>query len=118
MPTGSAGHDDEAAGSEQAIFVVDDSREFHVGLVYVDTSTHTVLETFRLLENFLQHEVWESTFLNLTELQVHGLDFVLERYVVEVDDFQFLVAANDCNVTIVQIDNLVGVFDDRGGIGT
>ena len=60
--------------------------------------------------------MWKSTFLNLPKFQVNGLNFVLKRNVVEVNDFQFLALSDDGNIAIVQVDDFICIFDDRGGI--
>ena len=47
-----------------------------------DMPAYAVLETFRLLENLLQHEMLVTTFLYLSEFQIHGL-YLWRQTVVE-----------------------------------
>ena len=54
------------------------------------TATHTVAQALRLLEDFLQHEVRETTLLNLAEVDIHGLNLRVELYVLDIHYLQFL----------------------------
>ena len=47
--------------------------------LHVDAPSHTVLQAFRLLEDFLHHEVLIAAFLYLSEVDVHSayLQFLL-----------------------------------------
>ena len=85
---------------------------------HIDTSTHTVGQTFRLLEDFLQHEVGITTLFNLSEVDVYLLDSQLLLLAQDTDYFQFLTQTNNGNVAILQIDHLISIFDDRTGITT
>ena len=40
---------------------------------HVNAPSHTVHQAFRLLEDFLQHEVFVSPFLYLSQVDVHRL---------------------------------------------
>ena len=40
---------------------------------HIDASAHTVGQTFRLLENFLQHKVGITALLYLAEIDIHFL---------------------------------------------
>ena len=51
MPGGTAGNNDEALGTQQLLFIIDDGGEHHVVGIYIDTTTHTVGQTVWLLEN-------------------------------------------------------------------
>ena len=82
------------------------------------TATHTVAQTLRLLEDFLQHEVRETALLNLTEVDIHGLHLRVELYVLDVHHLQFLSETHHGDVAILQVNHLVGIFDDRTGIRT
>ena len=74
MPGSTASHNDDALGLKQLSTVVYQSRQGNVVTFHIDTSTHTVGQTFGLLEDFLQHEVGITTLLNLSEVDVYLLD--------------------------------------------
>ena len=59
-----------------------------------------------------------AAFLYLTQIDVNGLDFRNQLMVVDADNVQIIVAADDGNVAVFKIDHFVGVFHDRTGIGT
>ena len=82
------------------------------------TATHTVAQALRLLENFLQHEVRETALLNLAEIDIHGLNLRVELYVLDIHHLQFLSETHHGDVAILQVNYLVGIFDDRAGIRT
>ena len=89
---------------------------FHCAANY--TATHTVTKALWLLENFLQHEVRETALLYLTEINVYGLYLRVEFNVLDVHHLQFLTEAHHSDVTILQINHLICIFDDRTGIRT
>ena len=84
--------------------------------LYIDTTTHTVRQTLGLLENFLQHEVGIASLLNLSEVDIYGLHRQLLLFAQNTYHFQFLTQTDNSNVAVLQIDHLVGVFNDRTGI--
>ena len=89
---------------------------FHCAANY--TATHTVTKALWLLKNFLQHKVRETALLYLTEINVYGLYLRVEFNVLDVHHLQFLTEAHHSDVTILQINYLICIFDDRTGIRT
>ena len=89
---------------------------FHCAANY--TATHTVTKALWLLKNFLQHKVRETALLYLTEINVYGLYLRVEFNVLDVHHLQFLTEAHHSDVTILQINHLICIFDDRTGIRT
>ena len=118
MPGSTASHNDDALSLQQLTTVVNQSRQGNMVTFHIDTSTHTVGQTFGLLEDFLQHEVGITTLLNLAEVDVYLLDSQLLLLAQDTDYFQFLTQTNNGNVAILQIDHLISIFDDRTGITT
>ena len=84
--------------------------------LYIDTTTHTVRQTLGLLEDFLQHEMRIASLLNLSEVDIYGLHRQLLLFAQNTYHLQLLAQADNGNVTVFQIDHLVGVFNDRTGI--
>lgn len=46
-------------------------------LVSKEATTHTILQTVRLVINLLQHKVIKTTLAQLAGVQIHGLDIAL-----------------------------------------
>ena len=59
----------------------------------------------------------ETAFLNLIKIDIHFLDFRSYHSIVYRLDIQSFTAYNGYLV-VVKINNLVGIFDKRRGIGT
>ena len=86
-----------------------------VGL-HVDTASHAVSQAFGLLEDFLQHEVRIAALLYLAQVDVDGLDGQFLLFAQDADHLQVFAQSDDGDVAILQIDHLVGIFDDGAGI--
>ena len=50
---------------------------YHLIIVSKEATTHTVLQTVRLVINLLQHKVIKTTLAQLADVQIHGLDIVM-----------------------------------------
>ena len=82
----------------------------------IDTASHTVGETFGLFEDFLEHEVRIATFLNLSQVDINLLHCQLLFFAKDTDNLQFFTQTDNSNVAIFQIDDFVGIFNDRTGV--
>ena len=137
MPRGSTSNNDETLGIEKLLTVIGDRTQHHThfslsicsSFIIVchhtgfnrttyDTSTHTITQTFRLFEDFLQHKVRETTFLYLTEVDIHSLNLRIKLYILDINHLKFFSEAHHSNVAIFQINHLVGIFNNRTGIRT
>ena len=137
MPRGSTSNNDETFGIEKLLTVIGDRTQHHThfslsirgSFIIVchhtgfnrttyDTSTHTITQAFRLFEDFLQHKVRETTLLYLTEVDIHSLNLRIELYILDINHLKFFSEAHYSDVTIFQINHLVGIFNNRTGIRT
>ena len=118
VPGCTASHDDDTLGIQQLFLMIDDSTECYMSSFHIDSSTHTVGETLRLLEDLLEHEMRIATLLNLTQVDINGLDLRGKLGVVDVDHLQFLTALDHSDVPVLEIYHTVGIFDNRTGVGT
>lgn len=46
-------------------------------LISKEATTHTILQTVRLVINLLQHKVIKTTLAQLADVQIHSLDITL-----------------------------------------
>jgi len=88
-----------------------------IGL-YVDPASHAIGETFRLLKDFLEHEVGIAALLYLAQVDVNRLYTEFLLLAENADHVEFLAAPYDGNVAVLQVDHLVGVLHDGAGIRT
>ena len=70
-----------------------------------------------LLPDFLEHEVGETTFLQLVEREAQGVHLGGLVDVGQVDDINLAAAVHVGNLLVLEIDDLLGVFHDGGGVG-
>ena len=84
----------------------------------VHTTAHAVRQTLRLLEDLLQHEVWITALLDLSEVDIHGLHLQFLLLTEDAEHMQVLSATDLSDVAVLQIHHLVGIFHDWTGIGT
>ena len=116
VPGCTASHDDDAFGIQQLFLMVDDSTECYVGSFHIDSSTHTVGETLRLFEDLLEHEMRIAALLDLTQVDINGLDLRGKLGVVDIDHLELLTALDHGDVPVLEIYHTVGVFDNRTGV--
>lgn len=50
---------------------------YHLIIVSKEATTHTILQTVRLVINLLQHKVIKTTLAQFADVQIHGLDIVM-----------------------------------------
>ena len=83
----------------------------------MQAALHGSAEGARLLEDLLEHEMRKTTLLDLAQahLQLAHLGRLLD--LAQVRDPELLPALDVGDLLLAQIDHLVGVFDDRGGVG-
>ncbi len=61
----------------------------------------------------------ETAFFYLVEVEVDLFHLVIHLFIVDVDEINIsCFAVDDSDVLVLQINHLVGVFNDRGGVGT
>src|SRR5690606_5674192 len=117
VPRGAAGDDDDATGLFQCFVIIFKSPELYLAFRGIDAAPHTVAHGYGLLVNFLQHKVIVARLLQHFQLELQfvngrGLDLV-------VDCFDFnAVACDGRNFQVLQVDDMLCVFDNRGRIGS
>ena len=116
MPRSAARHNHDALRIEKLFSVVNHGRERHVVALHIDASSHTVVQTLRLLEDFLQHEVVVAALLYLTEVDIHRLYLQLLFLAENAHYLKLFAQTNDSNVAILQIHHFVRIIDNRTGI--
>lgn len=86
---------------------------------FIQATSHGVHDRLWLLEDFLLHEVVEATLHDLLQFQLNGLNSAdVGGSIVLVQTMNVQLAfVNVGNVIIFEIENLLGVLDDRRGIG-
>ena len=86
-----------------------------VGL-YIDSSAHAVGQTFGLFKDFLEHEVRIAALLYLAKVYVYFLHGQLLLLAQNTHHLQILAQTEHSDVSVFQIDHLVGVLNDGTGI--
>ncbi len=117
VPRRAAGDEDDAAGGEEALAMVDHARELHLERLLVDAAADAVDDRPGLLVDLLQHEMGEPALFELRNRQFEFLDVDAALVVVERHDLQRLVPLDDGHLAVVDVDELLRVFDDRSGVG-
>ena len=117
VPRGAAGADDDAAAVEELLLVVDDAGEEHVFVNHVESATDAGAQGVGLLPDFLEHEVGEAALLEFVEVHLEGDELRGLLDVAEVGDVEPAGAVHEGNLLVVEVDDLVGVLDDGGGVG-
>lgn len=117
MPGGAAGADDDAACVGELVFVVDDAGEEDVFLADVESAAGAVAEGVGLFPDFFEHEVGEAAFLEFVEVHLEGVELGCLLDVGEVGDLEASGAVHDGDFFVLEVDDLVGVLDDGGGVG-
>ena len=59
-----------------------------------------------------------AALLNLTQIDVNGLDLRGKLGVVDIDNLELLTALDHGNVPVLEIYHTVGIFNNRTGVGT
>ena len=98
VPAGATGHDDEAAGTQEAVAIEVDGREVDVialvlglnlqALVHsLQAASHTVFEALRLVEDLLEHEVREAALVEHIQIDIDLGDIDIDVLGLKVGDF-------------------------------
>ncbi len=117
MPGGAAGTDDDTAAVDELVAVVDDAAEENIFLGFVDTSADAGAQGVGLFPNLLEHEVGVAALFQLVEVHLQGDQLRSLLHVAEVGDVEQARAVHDGDFLVVEVDDLVGVFDDGSRIG-
>ena len=98
--------------------IVNDGTQHNFVCINIDTSPHTVFQTFRLLEYFLQHEMGIAAFFYLSQIHIQS-SYLRRHFMVHiVNDLQLLSKAHHGNIVVIKIYHLVCIFYNRSCIGT
>ena len=116
MPARTASHYYDALGIEQIFLVVNHGAQRHIVRLRIDAPSHAVAQTFRLVEDFLQHEMGVAALLYLTEVQIDGLHLRGEFDVLDVHHLQILAEADHGDIVVVKVNHLVCIFYNRCGV--
>ena len=117
MPRRATCHDDDAPCSYQFLTIVDDCGEGNAVGIHIDASTNAVTDAIGLFEDFLQHEEGVTAFFQLSQCDVNLFHLRVLFFIVHVHHLQLLSQLQYCNVAIIQINHLIGVFCYWAGIG-
>lgn len=96
--------------------MVDHARELHLARVGVDAPADAVDDRARLLVDLLEHEVGIAALFELRDRELELLDVDAALVVVERHDLEGLVAVDDGDLSVVDVDEILRVFDDRRGV--
>ena len=113
VPRGSACHDDDALCTEQLLAIINHGRQRHMIAFHIDSPSHTIHKALRLLEDFLQHEVFVAAFLYLAEVDVNGLNLQFLFLTEDAQHFQLFAHPYHRNVAVLQIDHFIRIVNDR-----
>ena len=82
----------------------------------MQAALHGGTQGARLLEDFLQHEVRETAFLDLAQvhLQFPHLGCLFDA--LEVRDAKLMTALDVGDLLLAQIDDFIGILDNRGRV--
>ena len=83
----------------------------------MEPALHGVAQGLGLLEYLLEHEVGETSLLDLAEGELELADDGGLLDAAEVGDAQLLTALYVCDLLLPEVYDPVGVFDDGGGVG-
>ncbi len=117
VPRRAAGHDDDAPGLQKALPVFQYARDRQPLAVGRYAAADAVCDGFGLLENLLEHEVRVASLLQFGDAHLELGDVDLRLAVVAADDAELLVAVDDGDLSVVEVDYLVGELDDGRGVG-
>jgi hypothetical protein len=119
MVGSTAGDEDDPPASPDGGEVLAETTEGDGLVDSIQTTTHGVDDGLGLLEDLLLHEVVEAALHDLLELNLKRLDGTdVGRAVILVQTVDVEGALVDvCNVVVLEVQDLLGVLDDGGGVG-
>ena len=116
MPRSATTYNYYPVSRQQLLLIVNHSTQCHIGSLNINTASHAICQTFRLFKYLFQHEMRESAFLYLPQVQVHSLYF-REKFTVQyIDNFQVFSLSHYCYGTVLKIYNPVSIFNYRTGV--
>ncbi len=115
MPARSAGDNDKSVCAFKLVNVIVYSFHSNISFSGIHSSAQAVEYRFGLFENFFQHEVIESAFLNFGKFQVELLNEWSDLFISEILKYEF-VGFDYRELIVVHIHNFLGVFNDGRSI--
>ena len=115
MPARATGGDQDVVEPEQLLVRHVETAELRGALIRQQSSAHAVLDCSGLLEDFLEHEVIEPATLDLIQVPVDLADAPLELLRALVQN-RVSVARKNGDVSVIQIDDLSGMRENRGDV--
>ena len=114
-----AGNEDDSPASPDGREVLTETTKSDGLVDSIETTTHGVDDGLGLLENLLLHEVVETALHDLLKLDLKSLDGAdVGRAVILVQTVNVEGTLVDvCNVVVLEVQDLLGVLDDGGGVG-
>ena len=117
MPGSSTCNEYDSPGFEELLFVVKDARKDYFLAVGNHPAADTVLQGFRLLIDFLEHEMVETAFLQLGYRHFQFLHGDLAVLSVQIHDMQRLTLLNDRDLIVFQVHEILRVVNDGRSVG-
>ena len=116
MPRRTAGYNDETTSIHQLITIVNNGRKTYIGSLSIDTATHAIKNTLRLLKNLLKHEMRITTFLYHAKVYIHSAHLMVNFLVAYGDNVYTFITIDNSNIAIFKIYHLIGIFHNRRSI--
>ena len=116
MPTRSTSHHHYSIGIDNVIQVIAYSSKRNPSFLSIESSSKTIFNGSWLFMYFFEHEVVVSSFFQCFEMQFQFFDigtFQFFDFVVQLHPF---VLIQNRYIAVVQVDHLLGIFNNRGGI--
>lgn len=114
-----ASNENQPSAAADGGHVLAETTKRHRLVLDIETTTHGVDDRLWLLEDLLLHKVVEATLHNLLKLNLKSLDgtnvggAVVLLQTVNVE----LTLVDVCNIIVLKVQDLLGVFDDRSRVG-
>ncbi len=112
MPARAAGSDVDLIDLLQLVPREIQTTQLGKAFLEYKTPAHRVLDRLRLLEDLLEHEVLESTLLDLVEIPVDAAYALFDSASLEIEDYVPL-AGDHAHFAVVQIHDLAGMRENR-----
>ena len=99
-------------------FVVDDAGELYLAEFRMKTALHGCTQGVGLLVYLLEHEMGETAFLYLAQIELQFLYDGSDLHLTQVCDTDAAAPLHHRYLLVIQIDDPVGVLHDRCGVRT
>ena len=116
MPRGAAGADDNAAGIDELVAMLDDAAQRNLLALGVQAALDAGAQGAGLLPNLLQHEVRETALLQLVERKAEGVHLRRLVHLLQVDDVNLAAAIHVGNLLVLEVNDLLRVLHDGRGV--